>query len=279
VAVEDRFYRAVVDALTRDQLNLPSLPEVALRIGELSRREDVSIARLAEEIGRDPAMSVRLLRVANSAFGASGRRVDTLTQAVTRLGLQMTRLLVTGLAVELMFVSRSPQAQERLRRSWVRSTEVAALAQLLARHCTVLRPEIAMLAGLVHDIGVLPIVRLAEAEPGLCPTPAALEAVVTRLRARVGRLVLQAWNFPEELLDVPYYSQDPYRSHTGAADYVDLVLVAALQSHAGADDLLSRIDRHAVSAFARLDLNPDIDVLEVADYQAEYDANRSGLAA
>jgi HD-like signal output (HDOD) protein len=279
VAVEDRFYRAVVDALTRDQLNLPSLPEVALRIGDLSRQEDVSITRLAEEIGKDPAMSVRLLRVANSAFGSSGRRVDTLTQAVTRLGLQMTRLLVTGLAVELMFVSRSPQAQDRLRKTWVRSTEVAALAQLLARHCTVLRPEIAMLAGLVHDIGVLPIVRLAEAEPGLCPSPAALDAVITRLRARVGRLVLQAWNFPEELLDVPYYSQDPYRNHAGAADYIDLVLVAVLQSHSAGDDLLSRIDRHAVSAFARLDLNPDIDVLEVADYLAEYDANRSGLAA
>jgi len=279
MAVEDRFYRAVVDALTRDQLTLPSLPEVALRIGDLSRQEDVSIARLAEEIGKDPAMAVRLIRVANSAFSSTGRRVDTLQQAVTRLGLQMTRLLVTGLAVELLFVSRSPQVQERLRKSWLRSVEVAALAQLLARHCTVLRPEIALLGGLVHEIGVLPIVRLAEAQPNLCPTPATLDAVITRLRARVGRLVLQAWNFPEELLEVPYYSQDPYRSHAGPADYVDIVLVAALQSSAGQGDLLSRIDRHAVSAFTRLDLSPDVAVLDVADYLAEYDANRSGLAA
>lgn len=279
MSVEDRFYRSVVDALTHDRLTLPSLPEVALRIGEMSRREDVSVNDLAHEIAKDPAMSVRLLRVANSAFASTGRRVDNLNQAITRLGLQMTRLLVTGLAVEQLFVSRSPWLQERLRQSWARSTEVAALAQVLARHCTVLKPEIAMLAGLVHEIGVLPVLKLAENQPELSESPAALDVVLKRLSARVGRLVLQAWQFPETLIDVPYYLEDIYRTHSGAADYLDVVIVATLQLHGARDPVLARIDRHAVSAFARVDLSPDMAVLEVADYLAEYDANRSGLAA
>ena len=279
MSTEDRFYRSVVDALTHDRLTLPTLPEVALRIGDMSRREDVSVNLLAGEIAKDPAMAVRLLRVANSAYAAGGRRIDNLSQAVTRLGLQMTRLLVTGLAVEHLFVSKSPWLQQRLRLTWSRSTEVAALAQVLAKHCTVLKPEIAMLAGLVHEIGVLPILKLAEAQPQLSESPAALDSTLKRLSARVGRLVLQAWNFPEALIEVPYYQEDIYRTHTGPADYLDVVIVAVLQLQGSHDPALTRIDRHAVSAFTRIDLSPDVSVLDLADYLAEYDANRSGLAA
>lgn len=280
MSAEDRFYRSVVDALTHDRLTLPTLPEVALRIGDMSRREDVSVNLLAAEIAKDPAMAVRLLRVANSAMAqAGGRRIDNLSQAVTRLGLQMTRLLVTGLAVEHLFVSRSPWLQQRLRLTWSRSTEVAALAQVLAKHCTVLKPEIAMLAGLVHEIGVLPILKLAEAQPQLSESPAALDSTLKRLSARVGRLVLQAWNFPEALIEVPYYQEDIYRTHTGPADYLDVVIVAVLQLQGSHDPALTRIDRHAVSAFTRVDISPEVSVLDLADYLAEYDANRSGLAA
>jgi len=279
VAIEDRFYRSIVDALTHDRLTLPTLPEIALRIGELSRRDDVSIQHLAAEVSKDPAMAVRLLRVANSAFAANGRRADNLGQAITRLGLQMTRLLVTGLAVEHLFLSRSPQLQRQLRKAWSRSVEVAALAQVLARHCTVLKPEIAMLAGLIHDIGALPIVRMAEQHPELADDPVALERVIQRLKARVGRLLLQAWHFPEILLDVPYCGEDPYRSHAGPADYMDVVIVAMLQLQGNGDAMLARIDRNAVSAFARVDLSPDVAVLEMPDYQGEYAASRAGLAA
>lgn len=279
MAVEDRLYRTVVDALTRDRLTLPTLPEVAMRIGELSRRDDVSIPQLADEIGKDPAMAVRLLRVANSAMSQPGRRIDNVAQAVTRLGLQMTRLLVTGLAVEHLFVSRSPFLQERLRLCWQRSVEVAALAQVLARHCTLLKPELAMLGGLIHEVGSLPIIRLAEQHPELCESPAALDAVIKCLRARIGRLVLQAWQFPEALVDVPYFAEDLYRSHEGPADYVDVVIVAVLQTYGHRDAVLARVDRHAVSAFARLDLSPDVTVLEIAEYQTEFSAGCSSLAA
>jgi HD-like signal output (HDOD) protein len=279
MSVEDRFYRTVVDALTHDRLTLPTLPEVALRIGDMSRREDVSIPQLAAELSKDAAMSVRLLRVANSALSQPGRRIENLAQAITRLGLQMTRLLVTGLAVEHLFVSRSPFLQQRLRQSWTRSVEVAALAQVLARHCTLLKPELAMLAGLVHEVGVLPIVRVAEQHPELCSSAEMLDSVIKRLRSRVGRLLLQAWQFPEGLSEVTYFAEDLYRSHAGPPDYVDLIIVAVLQVYGIRDPALARVDRHAVSAFVRLDLSPDVTVFEISDYQTEYDAGVSSLAA
>ncbi|HEY0664377.1 MAG TPA: HDOD domain-containing protein, partial [Thiobacillaceae bacterium] len=73
---EDRLYRAVVDALTQDRLTLPTLPEVAMRIGQATQDENATASRLASEIGRDPAIAVRLLRVANSSALSGGRKID-----------------------------------------------------------------------------------------------------------------------------------------------------------------------------------------------------------
>ena len=97
---EERLLRAIVDALTQDRLTLPTLPEVAMRIGRVAQDENVTASKLAVEIGRDAAIAVRLLRVANSSAFSAGRRIDNLQQAVTRLGIGLVRSLVTGLALE-----------------------------------------------------------------------------------------------------------------------------------------------------------------------------------
>ena len=86
---EERLYRAVVDALTQDRLTLPTLPEVAMRISRVTQDEQATASQLAIEIGRDPAIAVRLLRVANSSAICGGRKIDSLQQAVTRLGMAL----------------------------------------------------------------------------------------------------------------------------------------------------------------------------------------------
>src|SRR3546814_2753203 len=74
--------------------------EIALHVRQLAQRADVSAAALALELQKDPALSVRLLRVANSAAQRGGHRVDNVRHAVTRLVFDYTRLLVSGLAIE-----------------------------------------------------------------------------------------------------------------------------------------------------------------------------------
>lgn len=275
---EERLFRAVVDALTQDRLTLPTLPEVAMRISQATQDQNTTASRLAAEIGRDPAIAVRVLRVANSSALAAGRRIDNLQQAVTRLGMGLIRSLVTGLALEQLFFSRSLALKERLRRTWANSLEVAALSQVLASHCTVLRPELAMLAGLAHEIGSLPVIRMAETLGEDLPDAAALDRVIRNLQPRVGRLVLQAWDFPEELVEVPSRWMDFARSHDGPADYVDVVTVAALQSHQNREGRLAGIDRARVPAFAKLDISTEVDVFELEGVQQDYDESYAALA-
>lgn len=276
---EDRLFRAVVDALTQDRLTLPTLPEVAMRIGQATQDERATASGLAAEIGRDPAIAVRLLRVANSSALSAGRKIDNIQQAVTRLGMGLVRSLVTGLALEQLFFSRAPALKERLRKTWANSLEVAALAQVLASHCTVLRPEMAMLAGLSHEIGALPVIRMAESFGEDVTDMAALDRVIRNLQPRVGRMVLQAWDFPAELVEVPSRWMDFGRTHDGPADYIDVVTVAALQSHQNREGRLAGIDRLRVPAFLKLDINPEVDVFEIDGVQERFEESRAALSA
>ncbi len=257
--IADRFYRIVVDALTHDRLTLPTLPEVALRIQDLLRCDEVSITRVVKEIQTDPALTVRLIRVANSAAVRGGRNVDSIQQAVTRLGLEYTRLLVNGLVLEQMFRSGDSTLRERLRRCWCDSVEVAALARAVASQCTLLQPEMAMLGGLVHRIGTLPILRMAEVHADAIPSPEALDEVIAELGPKVGRMVLRAWHFPPELVELPMTWPQLDRDHAAATDYADVVIVAVTR-------LRSEYEQHSaierLPTFAKLDLATDFELGE-----------------
>lgn len=78
-----------------------------------------------------------------------------------------------GFAAEQMFHARSPVVDRMLRQAWVRRQEVAALAHVLTLHYAALNPELALLAGLVHEISALPILRLAGDHPSVAHDPRA----------------------------------------------------------------------------------------------------------
>lgn len=276
---DERLFLAVTEALRHNRLTLPTLPEMVMRIGQLAQDPNTTAARLAAEIGRDPAMTVRLLRVANSSALRGERRVDSLPQAVMRLGTGLVRSLVSGLALEQLFFSQSPALRERLRRSWAHSLEVAALAQVLASRSATLRPDLGMLAGLVHEIGTLPIIRMAETLGDDLLDETGKERAVHQLQRRVGPLVLQAWKFPAELVDVPALWIDFSRTHDGPADYIDLVTVAALQSQQHREGKMASIDRTQVPAFAKLGISAEVDVFDLEGVADRYEESHAALAA
>ncbi|WP_169577434.1 HDOD domain-containing protein [Sinimarinibacterium sp. CAU 1509] len=262
------------------RLTLPSLPEAAATVGELVRREDVTAARLAAEIGKDPALAARLLRVANSAaVSGSGPPAESLTRAITKLGFNLTRALVSRMAIEQMFHPKSPALKAYMRRIWRQSLEVAALSRVLAERLTILEPDTAMLAGLVHLVGVLPIVRLVDDHPELVRSEAELETAIAHMHQAVGRFVLKVWKFPPELVEVPVLANDFLRHHDGPADYADVVSVSLLQLRGDAAGVLTEVDPGRVPAIAKLGLRPEAEVLEMPDLRGAYERTTLLLAA
>ena len=260
----------LLELLKKDQLVLPTLPEVALRVREAAEDPDVSIPHLVKEISTDSALSARLIKVVNSPLLRTRNEITDLSMAVGRLGITYTANLATGLAMQQMFQATSELIDQKMRAVWNRSIEVAGISHVLCRHYTKLKPDQATLAGLVHQIGVLPILSYAEEHDELLADPASLDNVIDSIHATIGDRILEAWDFPAPIRHIPSEHLD-FQRNTKDIDYADIVQVALLQSIAGSDHPLASIDWSQVPAFAKLGLETDQDE-EDEDLSAEMEA-------
>ena len=260
----------LLELLEKDQLVLPTLPEVALRVREAAEDPDVSIPHLVKEISNDAALSARLIKVVNSPLLRTRNEITDLGMAVGRLGIAYTANLATGLAMQQMFQATSELIDQKMRAVWNRSTEVAGISHVLCRHYTRLKPDQATLGGLVHQIGVLPILSYAEEHDELLANPDTLDQVIDRIHAVIGDRILEAWDFPVPLRHIPSQHLD-FTRNSDQVDYADIVQVALLQSLSGPDHPLASLDWAEVPAFAKLglDTNPDE---EDEDLSAEMEA-------
>ena len=122
----EKVQRELTDAIENDELVLPTLPEVALRVREAAEDPDISIPALSKVIGNDAALTARIIKVVNSPLLRTSREIDDLQMAVSRLGINYTCNLATGLAMEQMFQATTDIVDRKMREVWNKSTEVAA---------------------------------------------------------------------------------------------------------------------------------------------------------
>ena len=267
----EQISKELLSALDNDQLVLPTLPEVALKVREASANPDVDVTTLARVLENDPAISARVIKISNSPLLRASRPIEDLKMAVGRLGINYTCNLATSLAMQQMFQATSDVIDQRMREVWSHSTEVSGIAHVLARHYTKLKPDQATLAGIVHQIGVLPILTYAEDNRRLLKDPEALDELIATLHPILGRKILEAWSFADELVIVPEEHLN-FAREVNRVDYADVVMVANLQSYIGSDHPLTRMDWSDISAFDRLGLEPEVNTMEVEDLSAEMEA-------
>lgn len=245
----------LLDAIENDSIVLPTLPEVALEIRAAANDPDVNLAVLASIIENDSSLVARLIRVANSSLLRGNDPVTDVKTAVSRIGLGYTTTLVTTLAMQQIFLSTSESLNKRMRALWVHSTDIAAICHTLA---TVnvkanLKPDLATLAGIVHQIGALPILSYAVGRSYLSTDDELLQQVLVALTPEIGRRILESWGFAPELVIVPEAHVD-FKREVEKADYADLVTVANLQSFVGTKHPMAAVDWAHVKAFERLGL-------------------------
>lgn len=244
----------LLEALDNDELILPTLPEVALRVRETAEDPNSSIADLCKVIGKDAAITARLIKVVNSPLLRCSGEVTDLNMAVSRLGINYTSNLATGLAMEQMFQATSDVIDQKMRDVWNKSTEIAGISHVLCRHYTKLTPDQATLAGLVHQIGVLPILTYAEESNALLKDAISLSYIIERIHPVIGERILRAWDFTEQIAEVPGNYLD-FGRQSSSVDYVDIVQVATFHSYAGSSHPLGQIDWQQVPAFAQLGID------------------------
>lgn len=209
-------------------LDLPSLPDVAMEIRRTAEDPDTGPAEVAQLVESDPALVARLVQVANSAANRGAAPVAHAREAVTRLGLEAVRNLATSFAIQEVFRANSPLIEQQMLELHAHCVQIAALSSLIARDAEGLIPERALLAGLVHDIGAIPLLTYADQHPDIASDGAQVESVAVRLKALVGGMVLGQWGFDGELVRVAEEAEDWGRQHDHPADYSDVILCAQL---------------------------------------------------
>jgi len=259
----------LLEAIESDKLILPTLPEVALRVREIAEDPRTSIVDLVKVISNDPALSARLIRVCNSPLFRGSRQIENLNMAISRLGMNYTGNLAMGLAMEQMFQATSDMVDKRLRACWESCTEIAGICHVLAQHYTRLKPEQATLAGLVHLIGVLPILRYVE-DNDIRISSVMLDNVIDELHPRIGSAILRKWDFPDPLIRVPT-EFTAYDRKVAEVDYADLVMIATLQRLSNTEGA-TLPDLSEISAFERLGVSADTLLGQNEDLDAEMEA-------
>ena len=255
----EKVQQELIHAIENDELVLPTLPEVALRVREAAEDPDIGIPQISKVIGNDAALTARIIKVVNSPLLRSNKEITDLQMAVSRLGINYTCNLATGLAMEQMFQATSDVIDRKMREVWNRSTEIAGICHVLCRSYTRLAPDQATLAGLVHQIGALPILTYAEDHAELMNDSISLNHVIERIHPVIGDKILRTWDFPLPIAVVPGEYLD-FTRNSEKVDYVDIVQVATLQSYLGTKHPFTQLDWSGISAFAKLGLDPNIDM-------------------
>lgn len=226
---------AVLSTLTQDvkdnKLELPSPPDLLVKIRTLVSNKETTSDDIAELVQHDPNISGRLVKVANCALFGSRHHVDSIKAAVARLGFEKVQNLIIGLSIAQSFMkSKTPYLDEYFSQCWQQSNHVAAISYVLAQHKSSIDPEKALLAGMVHNIGALPLLLRLSHIPELSTYPNVFEAVanvvIPKLYANAGRLVMESWNFPPEIVNVALSHSDLNRVDDKSMTLDDIVTIA-----------------------------------------------------
>ena len=192
------------DDIVRQLHNLPTLSSVVVELLSCVDQEDIDIGTLARKVSHDQALTAKTLRFANSSFFGSHSKVTTIQQAISLLGMQSVRHLITASALAGHFPDGDCPGFDS-RAFWRHSIATAVCCKVLAMHLH-LNQDYAFTAGLLHDIGRLVLVsRFPQQYSAAIAYRAALDchlldaerAVLTTDHVVVGHALAVQWNFSE----------------------------------------------------------------------------------
>lgn len=234
MATENALYIILIEKIKQDALVLPTLPKIALKVREAADDPDVNLNAMSDIISQDPALSLGILKVANNAIMGRSVKVETVNQAVTRIGLRQIKSIATAMALEQVFISDNDIISMYLKKSWDKTIEIASVAIALMtfykaenKHSS-LALDTLTLAALIHNVGVLPILTEAENHPDVFANPTFLQQAIVKLSSPIGAEVTKAWGFSEDFTSIVRDWSD-LTVLPKEADYLDFVRAGAIK--------------------------------------------------
>ena len=196
----------ILEDIARDlsgDINFPICMDAAILIRNTLKDPFANQERVVQVVGVDPLISSKLLRLANSvSYNPSGKRITELSTAISRLGFEVVRTTSLTVAMDQMLKSRNLVAyQEIAHQVWEYSIQVAAISRVLARRLGRINADEAMLAGLVHDIGIFYLLYRGAEYPEYRDNKSAMLELLSGWHASIGESLLHILGLPERITE------------------------------------------------------------------------------
>jgi HD-like signal output (HDOD) protein len=232
-----RLVETLTIEMAGEKIDLPSFPDVAVRVRKALANEQVAIDHVVRVISAEPALAARLLQLANSAaLNASGKRLMDLRSAISRIGFNMARSATIAFAMSQLRRAEAYKGLEKpLTELWHHSAHVAAVSHVVAKRFTQINADTALLAGLLQGVGKLYLLTRAVRYPALLQDAGTYQRLVAEWHARIAQAILRNWEIGEEVISAAIASENLEREHEGATDLTDVLAVGGALAALGPD--------------------------------------------
>lgn len=153
-----KIFLQIEKEITAGTLVMPALPAIALKVREAVKDPDMALDQLAKIVTLDPAFTAYLVSLANSPMYRGVGHIESVPVALGRMGMESTKNSALIFSIRSLFETSDKVSKNLLNRVWEGACEVSALAFVTAKELGTVDPERASLAGLIHNVGMIPVV-------------------------------------------------------------------------------------------------------------------------
>jgi len=226
--VTEQFTRDLTAELSSDSLELPSFPEIALRVRNALGNADIGVDDVVRMVGAEPSLAVRLLQLANSvALNPSGQRITALRMAIARIGFNLARSATIAFAMSQMRRAEAWHGLEvRFRELWENGALLAATSHAVGKRVQGVNADLAMFAGMLHAVGKLFVLTRLNRFPILLNDPAVYADIERMWHAPAARAILTRWELGAEIVSAAADYESAAQTRAGQADLRDVLFAA-----------------------------------------------------
>jgi len=217
--------------ISAGSLSMPALPVIALKVREAVKDPNMDLVQLSKVVSLDSAFTAYLISLANSPIYRGVGKIESVPVALGRIGLESTKASALRFAIRSLFTTKDRASKLLLNKVWRESCNVSALAYVMAKTLKTADPETASIAGLLHNVGMIPVilklVAMGETEKSIIEN----WQTVFKFSRKIGLRILASWGMEDELKEVVSKVTEWQVAHENSL--VDLINLALWHSYLG----------------------------------------------
>jgi HD-like signal output (HDOD) protein len=225
----EQFNRIITAELAGEVLELPSFPDVALRVRKALGNPDIAVDDVVRMVSAEPSLAVRLLQLGNSvALNPSGQRITALRMAIARIGFNLARSATIAFAMSQMRRAEAWRGMAtRFHELWEQSAHLAAMSHAVAKRARGLNADQALLAGMLHAVGKLFVLTRLSRFPSLLNSPVDYCQIEREWHVRVARAILTRWELGADIVAAACDHAQAAGAQRSSADLGDVLFAAS----------------------------------------------------